>query len=454
MRFGLAFTLMQDGYFTHELGDSWHGQDWDYDELHFSLGLALRDYTFADVIDPNPPPIPPPIPLKQSWYLYVRAPDVSNASWTMDPLVRPSGDAPPSVRVDVDDTAAASDGIDLSQVVQFEAGGYQLSFWAKSARDGTRVQLNSRKNGGDWRNWGLDVSIVLTSQWLPYNVTFTSVGDGSEGRLSWFMGAAAANTSIWVNAPQLNGVAVPPPVLVREFECGVALVNGDTVPRLVQLPSALRRLDGQQAPLLQYIVDDSSSAFEALTGTWEVETYESGYNGARTPLQEEVRPPNGFYHHWEVGAHRAPAGSSASFNLSVPQEGLYNVFMWWPAAVPARASWAQDMRVSIGPLQLSVNLSSQGGDVFFPVATGIHLDASSRLVLQCAAAAAAAADVAGDCIADAVLVESLARFNDGSAVDTLTLQPTDGIILQRTAGCKAVVDTQLRSSRAGAGVTW
>ena len=25
MRFGLAFTLMSDGYFTHELGDSWHG---------------------------------------------------------------------------------------------------------------------------------------------------------------------------------------------------------------------------------------------------------------------------------------------------------------------------------------------------------------------------------------------------------------------------------------------
>lgn len=26
MRFGLAYTLMRDGYFAHELGDSWHGQ--------------------------------------------------------------------------------------------------------------------------------------------------------------------------------------------------------------------------------------------------------------------------------------------------------------------------------------------------------------------------------------------------------------------------------------------
>lgn len=28
MRFGFAFTMMEDGYFTHEIGDSWHGQDW------------------------------------------------------------------------------------------------------------------------------------------------------------------------------------------------------------------------------------------------------------------------------------------------------------------------------------------------------------------------------------------------------------------------------------------
>ena len=48
---------------------------------------------------------------------YVRSPDVSNASWALDPLVRPSATAPPSVRVDVDGTAASSDGIDLSQVV-------------------------------------------------------------------------------------------------------------------------------------------------------------------------------------------------------------------------------------------------------------------------------------------------------------------------------------------------
>jgi hypothetical protein len=41
MRFGLALTLMDDGYFTHEFGDTWHGNDWWYDELDFNLGHAL-----------------------------------------------------------------------------------------------------------------------------------------------------------------------------------------------------------------------------------------------------------------------------------------------------------------------------------------------------------------------------------------------------------------------------
>ena len=41
MRFGLAFTLMNDGYFSHELGDTDHGQDWWYDELDYKLGEPL-----------------------------------------------------------------------------------------------------------------------------------------------------------------------------------------------------------------------------------------------------------------------------------------------------------------------------------------------------------------------------------------------------------------------------
>ena len=38
MRFGLALTLMNDGYFSHELGDTDHGQDWWYDRVGLQVG--------------------------------------------------------------------------------------------------------------------------------------------------------------------------------------------------------------------------------------------------------------------------------------------------------------------------------------------------------------------------------------------------------------------------------
>ena len=41
VRFGLALTLMNDGYIAHEFGDTWHGNDWWYDELDYDLGLPL-----------------------------------------------------------------------------------------------------------------------------------------------------------------------------------------------------------------------------------------------------------------------------------------------------------------------------------------------------------------------------------------------------------------------------
>jgi hypothetical protein len=62
-------------------------------------------------------------------------------------------------------------------------------------------------------------------------------------------------------------------VLLREFECGVAIVNGHTEAVVVDLSAAapaLRRLDGQQAPRVQLIVDDASAAFHPGAGAWAV----------------------------------------------------------------------------------------------------------------------------------------------------------------------------------------
>lgn len=46
MRFGLALTLMHDGCFAHEIGDTWHGNDWWYDERDFNLGYPVGEAVF------------------------------------------------------------------------------------------------------------------------------------------------------------------------------------------------------------------------------------------------------------------------------------------------------------------------------------------------------------------------------------------------------------------------
>ena len=41
VRFGLALTLLNDGFFAHEFGDTYHGNNWWYDELDYNLGYPL-----------------------------------------------------------------------------------------------------------------------------------------------------------------------------------------------------------------------------------------------------------------------------------------------------------------------------------------------------------------------------------------------------------------------------
>jgi len=437
MRFGLGFTLMRDGYFTHELGDSWHGMDWDYDELHFFLGASHGNATAAHVLSPPPPPVPPAVPLSPIlWSIWIRSPTTDNASWVLDSTVLPPlTDAPPSARVDIQDNATPSenDGIDLSQIASYPAGNYKLSFWAKASSENVPLHLNSRKDGGDWHSFGLDVDVVLTTEWTLFNVTFISNSDGTPARMSWWLGSAPPATSIWINSPSLVGIYLPYPVYIREFDCGVVLLNGHIQNVTVDLGSAsttLRRLEGQQAPLFQYIVDDAnSSSFHTITGTWAVKNYNSGYNDAN-PTSEIVRPTNGFFHHWAIGAHNAVGGSSASFDLNPQTPGLYNLSLWWPAAVPTRTSWATAMSLTINPgglQQTTVDLTTQGGDIWFSIFSNVQLDSSSTLDIECPAGG-------GDCIADAVLIESIARWNDGTPTQQVSLQPMDAILLQRTVG--------------------
>lgn len=428
-RFGLGFTLMNDGYYTHELGDSWHGMDWDFDELHFNLGLAT---TNASVVPARNSPMLPAIPLgADKWHLFVdvRTAPPGNGTLSVDAAEKPTAGSPPSQRVDVIRTAPNEDGLDLQQNdLMVQAGGYELSVWAKASKDKTAVFLNTRKGSAPWSSYGLNQQLVLTGSWAQYNFSFTCPVNSSEGRLSFYFGKVASGSTVWINSPMLTGAMTPPPVLRREFECGVTILNGDTLPHTIAVGPGLKRLKGQQAPLHQYFIDDNSSAFKSV-GNWKWGNYNSGYLGGGS---EEVRPVDGYYHHWEQGAHSAAAGSSASFDLQIPSAGKYDLKMWWPAAVPERSGWSSAMTVTVSTgstaviiAPVTLDLTKQGGDVWFPIVKSAQLVRGASLTMSCPHGV-------GTCIADAVLVESEARYNDGSDAASVTLGTMDAIVLSRT----------------------
>ena len=232
----------------------------------------------------------------------------------------------------------------------------------------------------------------------------TSDYNSTRGRLSFQVGGMATGSALWLNAPAIVGSAGSVSVLRREFECGVVLLNGDGQPRTLTLEGGLKRLTGQQAPRWQYIVDDNSSAFRQTRGQWAVGSFDSGYDMTKIS-SEQVRPPNGFYHHWATGAHTAAGAASATFELGVTEAGVYNISMWWADAVPARASWSSKMTITVGTIDTEdaasttavIDLRTDGGDVWLLVAPNVELTPGSTMGLSCP-------NGAGACVADAVLV--------------------------------------------------
>ena len=351
MRFGLGYTLMNDGFYTHEMGDSWHGMDWDYDELQFALGQARGPATRVNISGPSTPAAAP-IAIGQQWSLFISKADGGNASWSLDPSHKPPSATADSVLTRVSRSATQPEGIELhTSSLKFSVGSYTLRFWAKTSASSTQqLDVNTLLNVPPWSTLGLHSSFTLTGTWAQYTAEFVCPTTTPVGKLSFLFGKVAAGTSVWLSSPTLAGTAAEPPVMRRDFDCGVVILNGDIHGHTINFDAqeGLRRLKGEQAPLHQYFVDDNSTLFTTPAGQWSLQDFDSGY--IMTKAQEQVRPVAGFSHHWEVGAHKASTTSgaaSALFDLAIPEPGVYDLKLWWPDSDPEiRCSWSNSMTVT------------------------------------------------------------------------------------------------------------
>lgn len=423
IRFGLALALMNDGFFTYDLGDAGGNVAWWYDEYDFSLGVPTGPNKQLNTRGgPNLVSNGGFEQGSNGWYFYVADDGHAAATSAIDSSISAEGQN--AFRIDITGPDSDEWNINLSQGnLPLTAGAtYQLQFWARASKP---VSIVADVQGGapDYPNYGLYTWVNLTSTWQLYSLTFQAPTTADDGGVQFNVGHAAA--TIWIDGVELKAAA--PDIYRRDFTQGAVLLNGTASPQTISPGPGFRRFSGAQAPRYQYIVDDSNAAFSS-TGAWHSVTYNSG---GGTASGETVKGP--FYHAWGMSCHQLDAGAgSAVWDLGITEDGTYTLQVWLPAA-PAASTWTKQAVYEVvagGEVIFSATLdqsSAAAGDQWHTIATNLSLSAASAPVLRVSSGGS------GPLIADAVYVSSAARYNDGSAVDSVTLPPMDGILLQRTS---------------------
>lgn len=416
MRFGLAMTLMNNGFFIHDFGDVSSQVAWWYDEYNFNLGQPVTPAQLVGTAAGSN------IVTNggfenglSSWAFSVTSDGSAAATASADTSTYYAGAA--SAKIAVTSAGTASYHIDLEQDgLSLTAGTeYTVRFWADST---TAQNIVVAMQGGSpsYANYGLCNSLNVAPGWNQYSVSFIANTTATDGRLEFLFGNASG--TVWLDNVQMS--TTPQRLYRRDFTNGVVLLNGTNQYQTFSLESGLSRFSGTQAPKYQYIVDDSSSSFSS-TGSWVVNTYDTGFRKSAGP----------YYHAWNKTLHELDSGTgSAQWNLGIPADGSYTLQVWLPAASTA-SNWttqavyslvANGTTIATIPLNQS---SASAGDQWFNLGT-FSLTAASNPTLVLTNGSS------GSLIADAVYVFSAtARYNDGAAVSQVTVPPMDGILLSR-----------------------
>jgi uncharacterized protein (TIGR03437 family) len=426
MRFGLALALMNDGFSIYDFGDIAPPVSWWYDEYDFNLGTPVAPAT------PTGTPVQPlsliqnggfEPPVSNAWTFYVDTGDEAAATFEQTSAAAADGSYSAQVSVTAVSTTPQTSDVQLFQsgISLVNGSHYALSFWAMSSSP-RNMGINVLKNGGGFPSYGLSTAASLGSTWQYYAFDFYATATATDGRVNFYFGEQIGNT--WIDGVVLE--LASDSIYRRDYTNGTVLLNGTSSAQTIRIGSGFQKFSGSQAPLWQYIVDDSSTSFSA-DSSWQIVTYDTGlvdYNAT----SGNPNPP--YYHAWNLTAHQqAAAGTAAQWNLNVPADGQYTIQVWLPAA-PGAAGWTKSAVyeiVSNSTIVATYTLdqtTAAAGDGWHTIAT-VNLTVAGAPFLRVHNGGST------PLVADAVYVTSAALFNDGSAVSQVTLGPFDGILLQR-----------------------
>ena len=423
MRFGLGVALMNDGYYAFELGDTYHGNDWWFDEFDANLGAPCGPAQRMVVANPNPATEHVRDgsfegTLAANWNLWADNTTGAAATVTADSTDHSAGNS--SARVDVSNNGDSTNWkilLSQSNLSITQGVSYDVTFAARASSP-WKLGVVLQKGATDWRSYGLSGDVDVTTSWQTFALTFEAKESASDARLGFEVGTAKG--SIWLDA--VSVAEHPADVFRRDFERGAVVLNGTRSTQNIDAGTGLSRLTGTQAPRVQSIVDDGDAAFAAPAG-YTSAVHDSG-------LWEAAGP---YFHDWAGGSHVLNSGTdSAEWDLGVDFDDTYTLSVWW-AASPDASGWTKSAVFEVvvgGAVVESQTLDeSTGGDAWHLIAT-LALKASDRPRVRVHNAGT------GTLVADAILLESQARWNDGSSVSSITLNATDAIVLRRSAsGC-------------------
>jgi len=429
MRFGLGLTLMGNGFFGFDFGDEAPPVTWWYDEYDFNLGYPLSPP--AQIGTGTAPNLLMNGGFESGlsgWQLNVSNDGQGKATATPDSSIVADGSA--SAHIDIISPATVNWHIGLEQDnIALTAGkNYQVQFWARADTPRT-ITVFSQGGAPNFTNYGLSAQIAIGTSWSLYSASFTAAATANDGRLEFWVGDVAGN--VWLDDVALS--AAPPEVYRRDFSNGIVLLNGESTPQTVTLESGFQRFKGTQAPLYQYILDDSDTSFSN-TGSWNTVTYNTGaYSGAGSGPNLPADPQNAngpYYHCWQGSCHELDSGTGqAQWSLNLPADGNYTIQVWLPAP-PKAAAWTKSAVYEVvagGSVVATTTIdqsTASAGD-------GLHMIGTVALTAASAPFLRVHNGGSGPLIADAVYVTSAALYNDGSMATQVTLGAFDAILLQR-----------------------
>lgn len=416
VRYGLAFALMGDGLYEHHFSDVLYCEEWWYDEFDFRLGAPLGTYYNATTVGSE---TSSPQPLindgdfeseELDWQLINDSEVDAKLSYVNNAV---SGQR--AARIDIKTLPKTFEYhyVNFFKNIQVQKGvSYRISFSAKASTP-RKIAACLQHRGGDWKVLGFWKEISLGKNWQRYESIFTATDDCTEAGLQFFL--ASSLGSVYIDDVRLE--KLPVDVYQRDFENGTVLLNGTAERQTVVLGKRYSRIVGNQAPRWHYILDDDGDV--QYIGKWKTAHHD-------TP---EWQPDPPFYHDWGSTCHESSdKNASALYDLAIPEDGTYTFKVWLPDA-PNRAKRTKAAVYEIvnkGKVIATTKLDQTKSPDSLQVIATVKLKAGDKPQLRLRN------EGSGILYADAVYVESKARYNDGSPALEVTLEPFDGIILKRT----------------------